>query len=39
VSALTNNVPTSIADPAFWQHMVTMGVSIGLQGNLNPPWT
>lgn len=36
VSALTNNVPTSIADPAFWQHMVTMGVSIGLQGNLNP---
>ncbi|WP_197427066.1 PilC/PilY family type IV pilus protein [Noviluteimonas gilva] len=36
MSALTNNVPTSNADQAFWQHMVTMGVSIGLQGNLNP---
>ena len=36
VAALTNNVPVSNNDPAFWQHMVTMGVSIGLQGNLNP---
>lgn len=33
---LENNVPTSIADPAFWQHMVTFGVSIGLKGRLNP---
>jgi type IV pilus assembly protein PilY1 len=28
-----NNVPTSAADPAFWQHMVTFGISIGLKGN------
>jgi type IV pilus assembly protein PilY1 len=28
-----NNVPTSGADPAFWQHMVTFGISIGLKGN------
>lgn len=35
-SDLTNNVPTSNANPAFWQHMVTFGVSIGEQGTLNP---
>lgn len=28
-----NNVPTSTEDPAFWQHMVTFGISIGLKGN------
>jgi type IV pilus assembly protein PilY1 len=33
---LENNVPESFADPAFWQHMVTFGVSIGLKGTLNP---
>jgi len=33
---LENNVPESFADPAFWQHMVTFGVSIGLKGRLNP---
>jgi type IV pilus assembly protein PilY1 len=33
---LVNNVPTSGADPAFWQHMVTFGLSIGLKGNLDP---
>lgn len=33
---LPNNVPTSSANPAFWQHMVTFGISIGLQGTLNP---
>lgn len=33
---LPNNVPTSPANPAFWQHMVTFGISIGLQGTLNP---
>lgn len=32
-SHMTNNVPTSAANPAFWQHMVTFGVSIGLAGN------
>ena len=36
VPSLTNNVPTSVADPAFWQHMVTFSVSIGEQGTLNP---
>lgn len=33
---LENNVPESLADEAFWQHMVTFGVSIGLKGNLDP---
>lgn len=33
---MSNNVPTSGADPAFWQHMTTFGISIGLQGTLNP---
>lgn len=36
VTTLANDVPTSTADPAFWQHMVTFGVSIGLQGRLDP---
>lgn len=30
---LDNIVPTSAANPAFWQHMVTFGISIGLKGN------
>jgi type IV pilus assembly protein PilY1 len=33
---MDNIVPTTSADPAFWQHMVTFSVSIGLQGTLNP---
>jgi len=33
---MTNNVPYSPANPAFWQHLVTFGISIGLQGTLNP---
>lgn len=32
---MTNIVPSSATDPAFWQHMVTFGISIGLQGTLN----
>lgn len=36
MTSLTNDVPASAADPAYWQHMVTFGISIGLQGNLNP---
>ncbi|MGN6152135.1 MAG: pilus assembly protein, partial [Lysobacteraceae bacterium] len=32
---MTNIVPSSLTDPAFWQHMVTFGISIGLQGNLD----
>ena len=35
-SGLANNVPTSTADPAFWQHMVTFGVSIGAKGTIDP---
>lgn len=30
---LANTVPESTANPAFWQHMVTFGISIGLKGN------
>jgi len=29
---MENNVPTSGQDPAFWQHMVTFGISLGLAG-------
>ncbi len=33
---LDNIVPSSAANPAFWQHMVTFGISIGLRGSLDP---
>lgn len=33
---LPNNVPSSAANPADWQHMVTFGISIGEQGTLDP---
>jgi len=33
---MVNNVPVTPADPAFWQHMVTFTISIGLRGSLNP---
>ena len=33
---LTNTVPASASNPAFWQHMVTFGISIGLRGTLDP---
>ena len=29
---MANIVPTTTANPAFWQHMVTFGISIGLSG-------
>ncbi len=29
-----NRVPFSTANPAFWQHMVTFGVGLGVQGKL-----
>lgn len=32
---LENNVPTTGANPAFWQHMVTFGISIGLKGTVD----
>ena len=33
---LKNDVPVSSKDPAFWQHMVTFGISIGMTGSLDP---
>lgn len=33
---MENNVPTTTANPAFWQHMVTFGISIGAKGTLDP---
>lgn len=32
---LDNEVPTSDSNKAFWQHMVTFGISIGLKGSLD----
>ncbi len=31
-----NRVPTTPTNPAFWQHMVTYGVSFGVTGSVNP---
>ena len=36
MESLANDVPESTADKAFWQHMVTFGVSIGLRGRMDP---
>ena len=33
---LDNRVPTTPFNPAFWQHMVTFGVGLGVQGTVNP---
>jgi type IV pilus assembly protein PilY1 len=33
---LDNEVPTSTINPAFWQHMVTFGVGLGVTGSVNP---
>ncbi len=33
---LPNNVPTTVKNPAFWQHMRTYGISIGEKGKLTP---
>ncbi|HBD18900.1 MAG TPA: hypothetical protein DC063_01540 [Arenimonas sp.] len=30
-----NIMPTSTSNPAFWQHMVTFGISIGLKGTVD----
>lgn len=35
-SDLPNIVPTTSGNPAYWQHMVTFGISIGLRGTLDP---
>lgn len=33
---LANRVPTNPKDPAFWQHMTTYGVGLGVTGSVNP---
>ena len=33
---LANRVPTSTENPAFWQHMVTFGVGLGVTGDIDP---
>jgi Tfp pilus tip-associated adhesin PilY1 len=36
-TGMVNNVPTNGQDPAFWQHMDTFAVGLGVQGTLNYP--
>lgn len=31
---IDNKVPTNLRDPAFWQHMVTFGVGLGVSGSV-----
>ena len=33
---LKNDVATTTADPAFWQHMTTYALSLGVNGSLDP---
>lgn len=33
---LINNVPSSPANPAFWQHLSMFAISIGMRGTLDP---
>ena len=33
---LANEVPVSPENPAFWQHMVTFGVGLGVEGAIDP---
>ena len=35
-TGLENRVPVSVIDPAFWQHMVTFGIGLGVEGAINP---
>lgn len=35
-SDLANEVPPNSSDPAFWQHMVTFGVGLGVTGTIDP---
>lgn len=35
-STVPNNVPELGNSPAFWQHLVTIGVGLGVQGSLDP---
>ncbi|MEE7560529.1 hypothetical protein HH299_13055, partial [Xanthomonas sp. Kuri4-2] len=34
-SKLANSVPTTSADPAFWQHMTTFALGLGLSGTVD----
>ncbi|MFD2192194.1 pilus assembly protein [Pistricoccus aurantiacus] len=34
-SSLANQVPVDAQNPAFWQHMVTYGVGLGVQGSID----
>ncbi|GAA6140724.1 PilC/PilY family type IV pilus protein [Hydrogenophaga sp. 5NK40-0174] len=34
--SLPNKVPTTDENPAFWQHMVTYGVGLGVSGTIDP---
>jgi type IV pilus assembly protein PilY1 len=38
---IVNGVPSSPENPAFWQHMVTFGVGLGVEGAIDPAtaWT
>lgn len=33
---LKNNVPVLARNPAFWQHMSTFGIGLGVQGSVDP---
>lgn len=33
---LPNDVPARAGDPAFWQHMVTLGIGLGVFGTVDP---
>lgn len=33
---LINNVPPNSRDPAYWQHMVTFGIGLGVTGSVEP---
>lgn len=35
-STLANNVPISVRDPAFWQHMATYGIGLGVPTQVSP---
>lgn len=35
-TGLANEVPPNSSDPAFWQHMVTFGVGLGVSGTISP---
>lgn len=32
---IANRVPSSVIDPAFWQHMVTFSIGLGVEGTIN----